>query len=107
MLWQRKVLGFTYDAIGSNLGVDKSTVLRTVRLFDSTGSLQKNSYPKERASRKLTSFAQQFVLNLVLQKPGIYLHEIQEELKNSLLLEISVSTLCKFLHASGFTHQRL
>ena len=35
------------------------------------------------------------------------MHEIQEELENSLLLEISVSTLCKFLHASGFTHQRL
>lgn len=107
MLWQRKALGLTYSTIASNLGVDKSTILRTVHLFDRTGSLKKRTYPKERASRKLTTFAQQFVLNLVLQKPGIYLHEIQEELEHSLLLEVSVSTLCTFLHASGFTCQRL
>ena len=107
MIWQRKALGLTYDTIANNLGVDKSTILRTVHLFNNTGSLLKKPYPKERASRKLTSLAQQFVLNLILQKPGIYLHEIQEELQHSLLLEVSMSTLCKFLHASGFTRQRL
>lgn len=107
MLWQRKALRLTYDAVANNLGVDKSTVQRTIRLFDTTGSLCKKPYPKDKVPRKLTSFAQQFVLNLVLQKPGIYLHEIQKELERSLLLEVSVSTLCKFLHASGFTRQRL
>ena len=102
MIWQRKALGLTYDTIANNLGVDKSTILRTVHLFNNTGSLLKKPYPKERASRKLTSLAQQFVLNRILQKPGIYLHEIQEELQ-----QVSMSTLCKFLHASGFTRQRL
>lgn len=81
MLWQRKVIGLSYAAIANNLGVDKSTVKRLVDRFDSTGSIQKKPYPKERASRKLTTCAQLFVLNLVLQKPGIYLHEIQEELR--------------------------
>ena len=48
-----------------------------------------------------------FVLHLTLQKPGIYLHEIQEELEISLLVEVSLSTPCTFLHKSGFTCQRL
>ena len=77
MLWQRKALGLTFAVIANNLGVDKSTVQRTVHHFDNTGSLEKNPYPKERALRKLTNCAQIFILNLVLQKPGIYLHEIQ------------------------------
>ena len=58
-------------------------------------------------NRKLTEPAQLFVLNLVLQKPGIYLCEIQKEIQEFLTLEISLGTICKFLHSSGFTRQRL
>ena len=104
MVWQREALGYTYEQISKNLGVDTSTVQRTVALFNATGSVQKRAYPKERAFRKLTPIAQLFILNLVLEKPGIYLHEIQRELEASLL---SLSTLCTFLHKSGFTHKKL
>ena len=46
-------------------------------------------------------------MNLVVQKPGIYLHEIQCELEHFLLIDVSVSTICKCLHKNGFTRQRL
>ncbi len=36
-----------------------------------------------------------------MQRPGIYLHEIQRELENLLLLDISISTICRFLHDKG------
>lgn len=87
----------------------RSTVQRTVTLFNTTGSVQKRAYPKERASRKLTPIAQLFILNLVLEKPGICLHELQRELEVSLLLDISLATLCTFLkfNKSGFIHQKL
>ena len=107
MVWQREALGYTYKQISENLGVDCSTVQRTIALFSATGSVQKRAYPKDKASRKLTPIAQMFVLNLVLEKPGIYLHEVQRELEESLLLDISLSTLCTFLHKSGFTHKKL
>lgn len=94
MVWQWEALGHTYEQISKNLGVDSSTVQRTVALFNATGSVQKHAYPKERAFRKLTPITQLFILNLVLEKPGIYLHEIQRELEASLLLDISLSTLC-------------
>ena len=93
MVWQREALGHTYEQISKNLGVDSSTVQRTVALLNATGSVQKHAYPKERAFRKLTPIAQLFILNLVLEKPGIYLHEIQRELEASLLLDISVYIL--------------
>ena len=88
MVYQRMALGLTFDQISKNLGVDKSTAQRTVTLFKTTGSIHKQPYPKEKASRKLTSPAQMFVLYLTLQKPAIYLHEIQKEV--SLLVKVSL-----------------
>ena len=41
----------------------------------------------KKATRKLTPIAQLFILNIVLQKPGIYLREIQTELQQ-----------CKFIN---------
>ena len=107
MVWQCEALGYTHARVAENLGVDRSTVTRTLQLFHTTGSVSKKLYPKEKAFRKLTTPAQLLILNLVVEKPGIYLQEIQEELQNVLLLAVDVSTICRFLHNSGFTHQKL
>ena len=89
------------------MGVDKSTVIRTLQLFYSSGSVAKRAYPKDKAFRKLSVPAQLLILHLVAQRPGIYLHEIQGELKNLLLLDVSTSTICTFLHDHGFSRQKL
>ena len=107
MVWQREALQYSYEDIGSNLGVDRSTMIRTVSLFRTTGTVSKKEYPKDRAARELTSPAQLFILNLVVEKPGIYLHEIQEELEIFMMVIVSLSTICRFLYTSGFTRQRL
>ncbi len=62
-----------------------TTVSRTLQLFESTGSVSKKVYPKDKAFRKLTTPAQLLILNLVIEKPGIYLREIQDELLQMLL----------------------
>ena len=107
MVWQREALGCTYDQIASNLGVDKSTVQRTVQLFLASGSVSKRPYPKEKAFRKLTQPAQLFVLNLVVDNPAMYLDEVQKRLQTTLMLEVSLSTICRFLRDSGFTRKKL
>ena len=71
MVWQRQALGYTYQKVAENLGVDKSTVYRTLQLFESSGSVEKRKYPKENAFRKLTTPAQLLILYLVVEKPGI------------------------------------
>lgn len=107
MIWQREGLELTFQQIATNLCVDKSTVCRTVQRFRTVGSVMKKTYPKDKASRRLTKPAQLFILNIVLQKPGIYLHEIRDELINTLLVCVSISTICKFLYKSGFTRRKL
>ena len=93
--------------VAKNVGVDRSTVSRTIQLFCVTGSVSKRTYPKEQAFRKLTTPVQLLILHLVMQKPGIYLREIQNELSTTLLLQVDVGTICRFLHNSGFTRQKL
>ncbi len=104
MVWQREALGSACGVIAQSLSVDRSTVRRTVELFHATGSVSKRPY---RAFRKLTTPAQLLTLHLVVQRPGIYLHEVQRELESVLLLSVSLSTICRFLHDSVFTRHRL
>ena len=43
MVYQREALDLPYEVIGRNLGVDQSTVYRTVKLFMDTGSVDKKA----------------------------------------------------------------
>ena len=107
IIWQREILGYTYKEIAKNLCVHISTVCRIVLLFHTTGCVDKKLYPKEQSSRKLTAPVQLLILNLIISNPGIYLHEIQKEIESALQVEVTVSTICKFLHANGFTRQKI
>ena len=70
MIWQSVLLAYSQQPIAQNLGVDQSTVSRTIQLFETTGSVGKKPNPKERSFRKLTAPCQ--LLHLVLQRPGIH-----------------------------------
>ena len=107
MVWQTEALGHNYSEVARNLCVDQSTVCRTVSLFHETGRVTKRSYPKEKAHRILTTPAQLLILHLVCQTPGILLREIQTSLLQILLVDVSISTICRFLYKSGFTRQKL
>ena len=104
MIWQSEALGLSYGTIAQNLNVDKSTVCRTLQPFHTTGNVMKKEYLRENDFRKLTSPAQLFILQLTLEKPGIYLHEIQRELWDFLQIDVNISTIYRLLHESGFTN---
>ena len=88
MIWQREAVGNSYEEVARSLCVDKATVWRTVALFHSTGKVSKKPYPKEKAHKKLTAPA-------------------QTKLQQTLLVDVSISTICRFLQNSGFTRQKL
>ena len=79
MLWQGETLGYTCTKIAENLCVGKSTVSQTLNLFQTTGSVSKRPYPKERAIRKLTASAQLLTFHLRPSRPGFYLRKIQDD----------------------------
>ena len=107
MVWQREGLGKKCSDVAVNLGVDPATVSRTVARFRQTGDVQKKSYPSDRAFRKLTLCLEFMIIHLVLMRPGVLLREIQAELLDLTGADISLSTICRFLHKSGFTRQKL
>ena len=107
VVWQREALGYRYSKIASNLGIDKSTVSRTLQLFYTTGLVTKRTYNLSDTNRLLTTPVKLMILNLVISKPGIYLREIQKEVEEFFMFNISIATICKFLYRSGFTRQRL
>ena len=71
-----------------NLNVDKSTVKRTVKLFQDTGNVMKKVYDKTNLPRKLTMVVQCFILQLHgLEYPGIII-EIRSEVNHMLEVDL-------------------
>ena len=101
------MVGYSNELIAAKLNTDKFTVHRTMQMYATTGTVAKLPYPKERATKKLTDPPELFILNIVVERPGITLREIQEDLLYTLLIEVDVSNICRLLQQSGFTRQRL
>ena len=99
MVYQVKVQNLRHREVARNLCVDQSTVSRTVALFADTGSLQpwdcKSDYDKL------------VILETVIDQPGVFLRELQSKLESITGTQVDVSTICRFLHATGFTRQKM
>lgn len=107
IIWQREALNLKYSDIAVNLCVSESTVRRIVERFEASGDVSKNKYPSAAAFRKITEPAELYIMNLVLERPGIYLSEIAEELETNLGVEVTESAICKVLKKIGFSRQKL
>ena len=107
IVWQKEALLQSSAAIANNLGVDVSTVRRVVDRFHTTGGVEKKVYPASCAFRVITEPVQMYIINKVLEKPGIYLREIRATLHTELGINVTESAICKFLKREGFTYQCL
>jgi len=107
MVYQAVGLRKSYRQIASTLNVDPSTVQRTVKLFEETGSIQKRQYPSNIENTKLTEFAKMFIITLVIEKPGIYLHEVKDILYEYTGIDVQESTICKALMSCGLSRQKM
>ena len=109
MIYNVCALDKSCSETASCLGVDLSTVKRTVALFDETGNVTKRKYPNTHGDhlRKLTDIDKLLVLEIAIEKPGIYLREIKQFLMEETGTEVDISTICRFLKESGFTRQKM
>ena len=55
----------------------------------------------------ITEPVKNFIFYLVIQKPGIFLRELTDEIKTTLGLVVSESAVCKFLKKAGLSRQKL
>lgn len=99
IVYQRFALEYSVQRVSENLSVSQSTVRRIGDLFDSTGSVDPKVDPdKGQALKALSSYDEFYVMELVLEKPGIYLREICRELfqlTGAVVSEASVLVLKK------------
>lgn len=110
IVYQHYSLGKSQQNIAKCLNIDQSTVSRTLCLFHQTGTVTKRKYPSSHsiAHSKLAEVDKLLILSLAIDKPGIYLEEMRKCLLDEHGTDISVSTICKFLHKeAGFTRQRM
>ena len=106
-MYQAEALGKSYREIASNLNIDASTVCRIVNLFATTNDVRLRLYPPNLGTFKLTEIDKLVILELAIEKPGIYLREIQASLLVETGTDVDISTICRYLHFSGFTRQKL
>ena len=71
----------TDKEVAANLCISPSTVQRIFILFQTIGGVSKRGYPSEQAHRSITKPVEFFIIDLLLEKPGIYLREVQFELE--------------------------
>ena len=109
MIYQLYGLCLTYREIARNLNVDAATVCRVAKLFEETGTVNKRSHPHgyDHHLKQLTKCDEYFIAELVVEKPGIYLRELQPEVHKLTGTDISTSTICNFLHENRFSHRKL
>jgi hypothetical protein len=59
------------------------------------------------ALKALTTYDEFIIMELVLQRPGIYLREICQELQQSTGTDVSEPMVCRFLQKAGFTRTKI
>ena len=109
-MYQHFGLNLSFRTIATNLNVDASTVCRIINRFETTGSVSKKAHPQGNSHhRKVLKSADEFlILELVAERPGIYLSELQAEIHHTTgSTSVSTATICNFLHKNRFTHKRM
>lgn len=107
IVYQRKALGFSYQKIATNLGIDISTAWRIVQQFQHTGTVTKKQYNRDNLPRKVNHTIELVVLHVVLEHPGIYLREIQSKVQYLTGSSLSLSTICHLLHEQNFSRKKM
>ena len=72
MVYQRCMLGLTYEEVASRLSVDPSTVWRVVQRFEEHGTVD-SCYTHEGPPKTLTALDEFIILEAVTNRPAIYL----------------------------------
>ena len=106
IVWAILTFNSSPDVVARLFNVSARTVTRYLNLFMQTGDV----IPRRRRYGPyplLGDYEQLILLRLILERPGIYLSEIQRKFFDMFGVEISVSTICRTLKFMGCSRQRI
>ena len=76
MVWQRIAMELSVRKVAHSLSVSVGTVYNTCKLFEHTGSVDRQCKPNRVNTRKLSHYDELVILGLLLDDPGLYLGEV-------------------------------
>ena len=104
MIFQRIGMGLPITTIAKNLNIDRSTVSRIVTRFETTGDVE--PIKKKGAQSKISVYDEFCIIDSIVEKPSMYLHEIQQKVLETTGTRIDASTVCRFLK-NNFSRKKL
>ena len=75
--------------------------------FSKNGTSRKKAYPAGRVFSVVNEPVQLYILHMVLDKPAIYIRELQAALLHEMGIDVTESAICKVLRKAGFTRQNM
>jgi len=103
MVYQRKMLGLTSQQVACNLSVHSSTVWRTIKRFEEDGSVDDR---KNEGPHKLTELEEFAIMEIVLEKPSVYLREIVSHIQDRTTVHESTMHLSLPIKTEQFLPQK-
>ena len=103
MIWPRIAMELSVRKVAHNLIVSVGTVYNTCKLFEHTGSVDRQCKPNRVNTRKLSHYDELVILGLLLHvdDPGLYLGEVCCKVFSITGIQVSSSTICHILHRHG------
>ena len=104
-MWLHILHGLSYNKVGELLYMSERSVRRYVELFYSTDV--KPCQHKQGPSQLFSELEQLTVLQSLINKPTIYLEELQNDLYLTCGTWVHLSSICRTVHHLGFTHKKV
>lgn len=106
VVWLHVFMKKSVEEVALLLCVNTRTVQRYTEKFMATSDVLPKAH-KNGPDPELCEFEQLTLVNIVLARPGVYLHELQQELVMLTGTEVHVSTICRTLKRLGLTRQKI
>ena len=106
VIWMHVHLGLGAEGVASVMKISRRSVYRYSERYAITGEVRP-FMKKNGPGRELSEFEEEFLVNLVLANPGMYLREIQDKLYLCTLHWVDLSTIFRTLHRISMSHQVL
>lgn len=105
-VWLHLIRNMSYAEVADVLFMSQRSVQRYVDLYQSTGDVEPQKH-RHGPEQILSDFEQITVLQSMIDRPGICLSELQQQLSDATGTWVHISTLCRTVHRLGFTRKRL
>lgn len=106
IVWMKEILGMKCSKVASLGLMSERTVQRYTERFRATGGVSPFA-KRDGPTRSLNEQDGSILVQATIDKPGVYLHEMQQILAGQTGTNVHSSTICRTMSRLGFTQQKI